>query len=236
MSTAKESNFEYKSNNKYHYNGITIFAEKGVHEKTFEEFIQLHKPKDTKILILGAGAGSFDQRLINNGFTNITSVDLIKKFYIAKNKNIIEKNLNEDFDDLGEYDIIFAVEIIEHLENQFHFIRNTNKCLKKGGILFLSTPNTEAPFSRLSFLLKGTLNSFSENSLESLGHITPIFRYILEYNIKKNHLTLSKTIGIGKISINTKSILAFIGSIIYKTLSLFIKGGNTIIKLYIINK
>lgn len=40
----------------------------------------------------------------------------------------------------GEYDIITAFEIIEHLYNPLHCLLEVRRCLKPGGRLYLSTP------------------------------------------------------------------------------------------------
>lgn len=39
------------------------------------------------------------------------------------------------------FDTVFAGEIIEHLEDENSFLENTNRILKRGGILILTTPN-----------------------------------------------------------------------------------------------
>lgn len=50
------------------YNGIPIYAAPNLHEKCYAEFLEFQLPKDASILILGAGGGAFDQRLVDNGY------------------------------------------------------------------------------------------------------------------------------------------------------------------------
>ncbi len=82
-----------------------------------------------------------------------------------KGINFIPFDLNEDFSKLGKFDAIIALEIIEHIENQFHFIRCIKKLLSDKGILFLSTPNVESTFSRAKFYFFGRLHFFSKEPL-----------------------------------------------------------------------
>ena len=99
-------------------------ADENLHQKVFDEFFELGVNKEVSILVLASGHGAFEQRLIDNGFLNLQSID-IEDSYKADNKNLTIRDLNKDFDDIaGDFDYIFAMEIIEHLENQFHFIRN----------------------------------------------------------------------------------------------------------------
>jgi len=56
-------------------------------------------------------------------------------------------NLQQDTEVLGEFDYIFAFEILEHLMNPLAFVEFLHKNLKKNGTVFLSTP-----FARPRFL------------------------------------------------------------------------------------
>src|SRR5438128_1471300 len=39
------------------------------------------------------------------------------------------------------FDVVCAVEIIEHLENPRHFLRECQRTLKRGGLMVVTTPN-----------------------------------------------------------------------------------------------
>lgn len=69
----------------------------------------------------------------------ITGVDITK----GKNVDIVW-DLNNDFgyEDKPLYSNVIASEVIEHVENYHHFIRECNKLLFDGGRLILSTPNS----------------------------------------------------------------------------------------------
>ncbi len=174
------------------YAGIAIYAWPNLHEKCFEEFQQFHLPKDAKILILWAGWWAFDQRLVDNWYTNITAVEFISEAYKAKWTTLLSRDLNEDFSDLWIFDCIIALEIIEHLENPFFFLRNIRECLNKNGHVILSTPNVENFYSRTLFLFFGRMDYFSEIDLYGTWHISPMFHHIFAFFVQKSKLSILK--------------------------------------------
>ncbi|HMS39813.1 MAG TPA: methyltransferase domain-containing protein, partial [Pyrinomonadaceae bacterium] len=90
--------------------------------------------------------------------------------------------------DDNKFDAIFAIEIIEHLENPFRFVRECAKLLKPGGLFFVTTPNVEAVHSRLIFLYSGRLSSFGEYETVRPAHITPIFNWKMEMILDEANL------------------------------------------------
>jgi len=179
----------------YNYAGIPIYGAAGIHETAFSLVEDLHLKKDSPILILGAGPGAFDQRLLDHGFSNITAVEFIKESYRVSGTKLHDSDLNQDFSHLGKYDLIIALEIIEHLENQFHFIREIKKSLTSTGYLILSSPNAESSFSRIKYFLLAKLQYFSQEELLLTGHINPIFRHILDFNLSQSGLKILKVLG-----------------------------------------
>ena len=76
----------------------------------------------------------------------------------------------------GVFQGITAIEIYEHLENPFHFIRELARVLEQGGTLILTTPNPHHLFNKLSFLINGEFYRFSEKN-DHLALLTmPMFR------------------------------------------------------------
>jgi 2-polyprenyl-3-methyl-5-hydroxy-6-metoxy-1,4-benzoquinol methylase len=202
----------------------------GVHEK-IADFIDKKFPKDARILVLGAGAGAFDERIIDLGYTDITAVEFRSEIYKARGK-VIERDLNQDFDDLseaGKFDCVVAIEIVEHLENHFHFIRNIEKIIKKDGMLYITTPNVESSLSRVKYFLTGYLDLFSAKDINVTGHINPIFKHIFLYHLE--NATSFKLISIIKNrsvwemgnypNIKIKSVV-----LVARFLSLFAKNNN----------
>lgn len=173
----------------YNYKGLPIYCAFGIHEKAFEIIKNIKLNNDDKVLILGAGSGAFDQRIIDYGINNITAIEFCDNVYKLHNTTLIKKDLNKSFSDIGKFKLIIALEIIEHLENHFDFMRQINNLLEKDGDIILSTPNVESGFARIKFFLKGDLHFFCKE-LYSTGHINPVFNNLFEFNLRQNNLVI----------------------------------------------
>lgn len=229
---------EYKGENQYR--GIQIFAPVDLHEKCAEEFLALNSNKDCSILILASGHGSFDQRLIDLGFKNIYSIDMndTNKSSVEKNK-IFTGDLNKEFSSQvngGQpYDFIFSIEIIEHLFDHNNFIQECEKLLDKDGTLFVSTPNTESTYSKLYFLLKGHMPYFGKEHMPHYGHITPVFKNILENYLESHNMYLKDILFSKGHYSNTIISKLFMG--VSKVLNIFLNNHNEgINNIFIIKK
>lgn len=165
------------------YKDIPIYASFWVHEIALERLQSLWIKMEASILILGSGAGAFDQKLLDTGYKNITSVDIISDDYLPNGTHFINMDLNSDFSCLGKFDVVIALEIIEHLENQFHFIRNINQLLSIGWYAIISTPNVISRIAKIWFLLFWTVYSFHKGTLTKIWHIQPILPHIFQLNI-----------------------------------------------------
>lgn len=179
------------------YKNIPIFAAPNLHEKCFDIFSRLNLDKNIEILILGAGGGAFDQRLIDNGYKNITAIEFVKENYKADNKNIFDYDLNEDFHlkfENKKFNVVVAIEIAEHLYSPYDFLRKIKSLLNNDGYILLSTPNPENGISRIKFLLVKQLQLFGPLDINSIGHISPIFEDVLNYYLKSlKYKLLTKT-------------------------------------------
>lgn len=173
------------------YKGIPIYAGYNLHQKSFEVFTKYVPDKSARILILGAGSGAFDQRLIDNGYNNLLAVEYHKDLYIPKSE-VISLDLNKDFDNLGKFDAIVAMELIEHLENHFHFLRQLKSVLNHDGTVLITTPNVESKISRIKFFLRGDLSYFTKKEVTDTGHINPLFKYIFETHLNAMGMELKQ--------------------------------------------
>ena len=155
----------------------------GTHEVVIE-LVKRFVVKKGRIADLAAGEGAFSVALNELGH-DVFAVDVNRESWKATGIQLEIADLDSEFaetiDSHGpKFDAVVAIEIIEHLENPFRFVRECAKLLKPGGLFFVTTPNVEAVNSRLTFLYTGRLNSFGAYETVRPAHITPIFKWKLD--------------------------------------------------------
>jgi len=91
----------------------------------------------------------------------------------------------------GSVDLAYSVEVIEHLEDQFRFLREVHRVLRPAGRFIVTTPNVLNLTSRLRTLLTGFPELFGPLPLRVEepqllgGHIHPVSLYFLSYMAEK---------------------------------------------------
>jgi 2-polyprenyl-3-methyl-5-hydroxy-6-metoxy-1,4-benzoquinol methylase len=79
---------------------------------------------------------------------------------------------------LGQFGLVTAIEVIEHVESPIGFLRNVRRMLASGGVAVLTTPNVDSLPARLKFLLFGKIRTMDEYGDPT--HISPIFFDLLQ--------------------------------------------------------
>lgn len=132
-----------------------------------------------RVLDAAAGDGSVSRRMTEMGF-QVISADL----HFAHPPEVpspIEIDLNETLPFPDEhFDAIVSIETIEHLENPWRFMRELARVCRVGGFVIVSSPNVQNAESRLRMALMGRLAWFGPSVVSPLGHITPIFDFLLD--------------------------------------------------------
>ena len=121
---------------------------------------------DAQILDVGCSNGYFADKLLRNNYRNIDLVDIGDYLTFPEAVNLNRLNLLDlNFEKLPYpencFDLVCAFQVLEHLENPFHFMRECKKILKPGGTLLLAIPNIFTLKSRLMFFLTGNLYSYN---------------------------------------------------------------------------
>lgn len=132
--------------------------------------------KDVRILDVGCGTGAFLSRLNSLGFKNIAGCDGYEYDEMRASGVAFKKaDLNSELPFAnGSFDIVTAIEVIEHLENPRRLVREVNRVLKPGGLAIVSTPNNECVTSLLSLLVRGYFSAFADTCYPA--HITPLLQ------------------------------------------------------------
>lgn len=141
----------------------------------------------TKLLEIGAGDRSFEKKMSGYwGDLEYMSCDIDPTF---------PHDFNHIDDVTGEYDLICAFEMIEHvtLENAAHVIQRSYDLLKPGGAIALTTPNIYYPpafmrdvthvtpfcYDELGALL--SLSGFQVTSIHRLYHDSVVKKLLRRY-------------------------------------------------------
>jgi SAM-dependent methyltransferase len=157
------------------YQGLIAHAKPGLHAHVARVMIR-HVEPGTSVLDLAAGSGALALRLQDAGYV-VSAADYVKDNFRLHGKiPFWTTDLNTDFaEDLpARPGAIVACEIIEHLENPRHFLRQCRDLLAPGGTLLLTTPNASSPVSKTLFLRSNHFGWFSDRDYEVHGHINPM--------------------------------------------------------------
>jgi len=156
---------------------------------------------------IGAGRGELTQLLLPL-VNKVTMVDFFNANLNHTKINFVQADLNQNWDIPNDtFDFVFSLEVIEHIENPRHFIREIARVLKNGGSGFISTPNNLNLFSKLYFLVKNEHRFFQDYCYPA--HITCLFKKDMERILQENNFSLKK------IYYNYEDVLPFLGKNIY---------------------
>ncbi len=172
---------------------IKPIAIPGIHDKFYIYLINHIKSyTNPSILDLGAGHGYLVKRLHEDGF-NVNASDLFPESYYYDKVPCHKADLTQVLPFANEsFDVLLAVEVMEHIFDHELFFREAHRILKKGGVLFFTTPNILSLKSRFRFLFSGFFYSFSPldyNRNDGLQHTASLTVDQYRYLATKNQFT-----------------------------------------------
>lgn len=151
------------------------------------------KKGNLNILDIGCGTGSLSVYLAHMK-NQVLGIDIseraiagsrqyAKKVNVDKNATFVVGVL-EDLDRSKKFDCVFAIEVIEHVDNDEKFLEEIAKRIKTNGKLILSTPSRNAPLFRIGFL-----NGFEKR----VGHLRRYLSQEIESLLRKSGFEVIKT-------------------------------------------
>lgn len=102
----------------------------------------------------------------------------------------IDFNRPMPFED-GSFDLLYAIEVTEHLHRPYDFIAECHRLLRPGGWLVVSTPNVLELQSRLRYLLTGFWNLYQPPSTDPAnagrlcGHVMPLHLAYYDFGLRR---------------------------------------------------
>ena len=149
----------------------------GLHDFLISQILPEYATGRRRALDLGAGSGALAVRLRDFGL-DVLAVDIDAGGFRAA-VPFVRLDLNDPGfarslrPPEGGFDLITAVEVIEHLESPVGFLRNVRSLLNPRGAAVVTTPNVDNLPARAKFLIRGRLRGLDEQSEKT--HITPVF-------------------------------------------------------------
>lgn len=111
--------------------------------KFINKIVNLDSYKNKKVLEVGSALGAFAQILMDFGIKNYHGIEVDRDAVNFANKNLGNYFENLALEEIGgknSYDLIFALEVLEHLNDPSKGIKIIYKLLKKGGTFIGTSP------------------------------------------------------------------------------------------------
>jgi 2-polyprenyl-3-methyl-5-hydroxy-6-metoxy-1,4-benzoquinol methylase len=137
--------------------GAVPLARNETHDKVIA---MMEKEPRGKVLDVLTGAGILADRLKKMGF-EVSCCDINPSFFSAPDLKVEIGDLNQSllYAD-NSFDYLICLEGIEHTENPSNAIREFQRILRKGGKIFISTPNFLNIELRIRFFLTAPFQKF----------------------------------------------------------------------------
>lgn len=157
-----------------YYKGLLEASAPGMHASA-ARLLSRHLEPCTGVLDLAAGSGAWLARLRDAGFQDLHAVEINRESFHLADVQVRAHDLNEPFSQQFQRDfqLITALEIMEHLDSPRHFAREVRALLADGGHALFTVPNIGHWAGRLRFLRRGEHIYFEEADYTQ-RHISPV--------------------------------------------------------------
>jgi SAM-dependent methyltransferase len=135
---------------------------------------------DTSVLDVGAGQGSLTLKLLRAGY-RVQACDLVPEQFAVPEVDCSKIDADGEFPyPDASFDLVCAVELVEHIQAHGRFFREVARVLKPGGKFLFTTPNILSLKSRWLFLWTGYPYSFEPLDPEECD---PVSQHISALNL-----------------------------------------------------
>jgi SAM-dependent methyltransferase len=153
----------------------------------------------SRVLDIGAGRGHMARRVAGwlqragaSVEAQMVAADIDPAAFEAREVpfRAIDFNRPMPFDD-GAFDLLYAIEVTEHLHRPYDFLAECFRLLRPGGWLVVSTPNVLELQSRLRYVLTGFWNLYQPPSIDPAnagrlcGHVMPLHLAYYDFGLRR---------------------------------------------------
>jgi 2-polyprenyl-3-methyl-5-hydroxy-6-metoxy-1,4-benzoquinol methylase len=154
---------------------LTTTTNSGLHDFVVDRVLTRYAGAGVRAADLGSGPGAMAARLQSLG-CEVVAVDRDAKGFSAELPHVSLDFDQPDFASelgIGSFQLVTAIEVIEHVESPIGFLRNVGRLLAPGGVAVLTTPNVDSLPARAKFFLAGKIRTMDEHGEPT--HISPVF-------------------------------------------------------------
>jgi 2-polyprenyl-3-methyl-5-hydroxy-6-metoxy-1,4-benzoquinol methylase len=130
-----------------------ITSDNPIHQRLFKAYVAAQGYIQGDVLEVGCGEGRGVGLLMKNAktFTAVDKIkplidDLQKKYPSGRFASMNIPPLSGLSD--NSYDVVVSFQVIEHIQNDFLYLKEIHRVLKPGGVALLTTPNRKMTLSR----------------------------------------------------------------------------------------
>ncbi|MBO6496405.1 MAG: class I SAM-dependent methyltransferase [Roseivirga sp.] len=207
------------------YKGIFINTTKGTHKEVYN---LIKHDTEKSVVDIPSGRGAFILRLKDNGFSNVTGVDIEDISQIEHDDFVLGDMTKRLPLESASKDIVVCIDGIEHIYGQASFVEEVNRSLKVGGSVIISTPNISSIRSRWRWFWTGhhykCSSPLDERNPTPLHHVGMISFHELRYLLHTRGFEIEQ-ISTNRIKLISWLYMVFVPWVYLSTIWIYKKTG-----------